>query len=167
MVRSIPGARMATTVAALLLALVGPVATAGGQVAMLPLSGQFSLDDVATMTRVDTALRRAAAPVQDVDTTEANVAAARGVGVDCHDPDDVVCLAKLAVLTDATRLLEPIARRDGSSVVVRIRVVDGDKRTAVVESTIPLNSDESMREASAALINNALHTPLDATTTTI
>lgn len=159
----------------LVVALAFAVATAGSHgsaadattsgrvttVAIVPVAGErVSLEEVPLYTRVDTLLRQAAAAhditLQPVDVTKAHLSTLRDSGIDC-DLTDRLCLAKIAVLTEVSRLLVPIGRREGSTFHMRILVVDGAGSSRELKGDVTLSDDgDADARLAMALVRAAL-----------
>lgn len=131
--------------------------------ALLPVRvEQAAVDEAPMYARLDAALRRAGGgSLQDGDATAATVAAARDVGVHCVS-DERACLAKLAALAEAERVLAPWAVRAKKTVHMRIHVVDSAGRIADVEGDIALEPEEAMRAGARDVVSRALKASLAA-----
>jgi hypothetical protein len=146
------------------LTLAAPGPAGHATAAILPVvADESSVDDVAPLQKLERRLRQGAAgttvAVQDADTTRANMAAARGVGIDCRS-SDAACLGRLAVLADVERVLVPIARREGALFHVRVVIVDSDGRSSEVSDDVPLEPEPAAREAVRTLLLRALTTEI-------
>jgi hypothetical protein len=135
-------------------------------VAVAPVAGErMSLD---VLEELDGVLREAASSfpgttVLDKATTQANIRAVRDAGVDCES-EDAACMNKVAILAGVSRLLIPIAKRDGDrGCQVRVLVVDGSGGSAEVPGgLIPTSSEPEQRRLAAKLIiGAALNLPIE------
>jgi hypothetical protein len=139
-------------------------------VAVAPVAAErVSLEEVRLYEQLDDLLRSAAgaaagSSLQDEATTRANMEAVRGAGLDCA-ADDARCMSKVAVLAGVTRLIVPLARREGDVFRVRMLLVDGTGSSVEVEGTIPIPGNDParvafQRQAARSLIDVALKSPI-------